>query len=96
MGKLSADLQKISLLPHRESSDEQQTSALTPAERDASLEQLKVFGRDPTNAEPIFTREVCPLHTCPVTSDSGRELKSSHGMLLIAHHEPLPAMRFDV
>lgn len=28
------------------------------AERDAALEELKVYGRDPTNAEPIYTKEV--------------------------------------
>lgn len=32
---------------------------LTFVERDAHLEQLKVFGRDPTNSDPIFTKEVC-------------------------------------
>ncbi|TVY18531.1 Synembryn-like protein C3E7.04c [Lachnellula arida] len=42
MGKLSADLQDVNLLPHQ---------------RDADLEQLKVYGRDPTNADPIFTKE---------------------------------------
>lgn len=65
MGKLSADLQKISLLPHRELSAEGGTPGLTSAERDASLEQLKVFGRDPINADPIFTKEVCPSRTAP-------------------------------
>ncbi|THV45178.1 hypothetical protein BGAL_0520g00020 [Botrytis galanthina] len=39
---LKADLEKISLLPHQ---------------RDALLEQLKVYGRDPSNADPIFTKE---------------------------------------
>ncbi|KAK6603242.1 guanine nucleotide exchange factor synembryn [Botrytis cinerea] len=39
---LKEDLEKISLLPHQ---------------RDALLEQLKVYGRDPTNADPIFTKE---------------------------------------
>lgn len=28
------------------------------AERDALLEQLKVYGRDPANADPIFTKGV--------------------------------------
>lgn len=42
MDKLSSDLQHINLLPHQ---------------RDAHLEQLKVYGRDPTNADPIFTKE---------------------------------------
>lgn len=27
-------------------------------ERDAALEELKVYGRDPRNADPIFTKEV--------------------------------------
>ncbi|TAQ88440.1 hypothetical protein B7494_g3234 [Chlorociboria aeruginascens] len=40
--RLTADLEEISLQPHQ---------------RDAYLEQLKVFGRDPTDAEPIFTKE---------------------------------------
>lgn len=30
---------------------------LTDTERDALLEQVKVYGRDPTNADPIFTKE---------------------------------------
>ncbi|TVY47488.1 Synembryn-like protein [Lachnellula occidentalis] len=42
MGKLSSDLPDVNLLPHQ---------------RDADLEQLKVYGRDPTNADPIFTKE---------------------------------------
>ncbi|KAG9228762.1 guanine nucleotide exchange factor synembryn-domain-containing protein [Amylocarpus encephaloides] len=42
MGKLKSDLQEISLLPHQ---------------RDAILEQVKVYGRDPTHADPIFTKE---------------------------------------
>ncbi|KAH8899281.1 hypothetical protein GQ53DRAFT_836344 [Thozetella sp. PMI_491] len=40
--KLRDDLKSISLLPHQ---------------RDAALEELKLYGRDPTNADPIFTRE---------------------------------------
>ncbi|KAL2061123.1 hypothetical protein VTL71DRAFT_7396 [Oculimacula yallundae] len=42
MDKLAADLEKIALLPHQ---------------RDAILEQVKVFGRDPSNADPIFTQQ---------------------------------------
>jgi hypothetical protein len=30
------------------------------AERDAILEQVKVYGRDPANSDPIFTKEVSP------------------------------------
>ncbi|EFQ27810.1 guanine nucleotide exchange factor synembryn [Colletotrichum graminicola M1.001] len=30
---------------------------LLPRQRDAALEELKVYGRDPTNADPIFTQE---------------------------------------
>lgn len=40
--KLGKDLEAISLLPHQ---------------RDAALEKLKVYGRDPRNADPIFTKE---------------------------------------
>lgn len=32
---------------------------LISIERDNSLEQLKVHGRDPNYADPIFTKEVC-------------------------------------
>ncbi|KFX91951.1 hypothetical protein O988_07496 [Pseudogymnoascus sp. VKM F-3808] len=42
LDKLTLDLQKICMLPHQ---------------RDAALEQLKLYGRDPVDAEPIFTRE---------------------------------------
>lgn len=31
------------------------------SERDAMLEELKVYGRDPRNADPIFTKEVSSL-----------------------------------
>ncbi|KAI8946368.1 guanine nucleotide exchange factor [Xylaria longipes] len=40
--KLTEDLTSISLLPHQ---------------RDAALEELKIYGRDPRNADPIFTKE---------------------------------------
>ncbi|TQN71439.1 Synembryn-like protein [Colletotrichum shisoi] len=42
MDQLSEDLKKPTLLPHQ---------------RDAALEELKIYGRDPTNADPIFTPE---------------------------------------
>ncbi|KAF8856099.1 hypothetical protein BDZ45DRAFT_675764 [Acephala macrosclerotiorum] len=42
MDKLSSDLQHINLLPHQ---------------RDALLEQVKVYGRDPANSDPIFTQK---------------------------------------
>ncbi|RDW89661.1 hypothetical protein BP6252_01693 [Coleophoma cylindrospora] len=38
---LTADLDKVSLLPHQ---------------RDAHLDALKIFGRDPSYADPIFTK----------------------------------------
>ncbi|KAH6657289.1 guanine nucleotide exchange factor [Truncatella angustata] len=41
LDRLSKDLETISLLPHQ---------------RDAALEELKVYGRDPRNADPIFTK----------------------------------------
>ncbi|GAW11715.1 hypothetical protein ANO14919_010650 [Xylariales sp. No.14919] len=40
--KLTRDLASVNLLPHQ---------------RDAALEELKIYGRDPRNADPIFTRE---------------------------------------
>ncbi|TGJ80865.1 hypothetical protein E0Z10_g7906 [Xylaria hypoxylon] len=40
--KLTQDLASVNLLPHQ---------------RDAALEELKIYGRDPHNADPIFTRE---------------------------------------
>lgn len=33
-------------------------------ERDAALEELKLYGRDPSYADPIFTKEVCRLARC--------------------------------
>ncbi|ORY57142.1 guanine nucleotide exchange factor [Pseudomassariella vexata] len=42
MGKLKQDLDTISLLPHQ---------------RDAVLEELKIYGRDPKNADPIYTKD---------------------------------------
>ncbi|KAG9249096.1 guanine nucleotide exchange factor [Calycina marina] len=42
MDILSSDLEKVTLLPHQ---------------RDAHLEQLKVYGRDPSNSDPIFTKQ---------------------------------------
>ncbi|KAI3324728.1 guanine nucleotide exchange factor [Xylariaceae sp. AK1471] len=40
--KLTQDLNSINLLPHQ---------------RDAALEELKIYGRDPRNADPVFTKE---------------------------------------
>ncbi|KAI0910357.1 guanine nucleotide exchange factor [Ustulina deusta] len=42
VGKLTQDLGSVNLLPHQ---------------RDAALEELKIYGRDPCNADPIFTKE---------------------------------------
>ncbi|KFZ00132.1 hypothetical protein V500_01166 [Pseudogymnoascus sp. VKM F-4518 (FW-2643)] len=42
MDKLNLDLQEICMLPHQ---------------RDAVLEQLKIYGRDPKDADPIFAKE---------------------------------------
>ncbi|KAI1766134.1 guanine nucleotide exchange factor [Hypoxylon sp. FL1150] len=46
--KLSEDLNSVSLLPQ---------------ERDAALEQLKIYGREPQNADPIFTKEAVEMLT---------------------------------
>ncbi|KAG0645704.1 hypothetical protein D0Z07_8559 [Hyphodiscus hymeniophilus] len=53
MDKLSADLQHVCLLPH----PARALHVLTYTERDALLEQVKVYGREPTNADPIFTKQ---------------------------------------
>jgi hypothetical protein len=77
MDKLASDLQKINLLPHRAYLQSPDKLSLTSAERDAHLEQLKVYGRDPANADPIFTKEAGCTH--PPTSaeaNSRRESKS--------------------
>ena len=62
LDKLTLDLQKICMLPHREHDGDEggavRTTRLTDTERDAALEQLKLYGRDPVDAEPIFTKEV--------------------------------------
>ncbi|KAI1374284.1 guanine nucleotide exchange factor [Hypoxylon crocopeplum] len=42
MDKLTQDLTSINLLPHQ---------------RDSALEELKIYGRDPRDADPIFTKE---------------------------------------
>lgn len=64
MDRLSSDLQQINLLPHRKDTLHItcMITLLTDPERDAHLEQVKVYGRDPTNADPIFTKEAS--HTC--------------------------------
>jgi len=59
--ELRDDFEYINLLPHGE-----YTGIITPKrsnswleqERNATMEQLKVFGRNPENADPIFTPQV--------------------------------------
>ena len=74
LDKLSADLEKPCMLPHRENSaldhelavselslSESGTGegeGLTDAERDAALQQLKTYGSDPKDADPLFTSKV--------------------------------------
>ncbi len=51
------------------------------AERDQHLEQLKVYGRDPTNADPIFTKEVgqsARRHVFKADSAKGIETLTKH------------------
>jgi hypothetical protein len=64
MDKLASDLQTISLLPHREYTSNNYAPDLTSAERDAILEQVKVYGRDPENSDPIFTKEASRMSQC--------------------------------
>ncbi|KAI9743640.1 MAG: hypothetical protein M1818_002956 [Claussenomyces sp. TS43310] len=54
--KLQSDLIKINLLPHQ---------------RDAALEELKLYGRNPDNADPIFTKEA--------RKTTGIEILTRHG-----------------
>ncbi|KAI1772073.1 guanine nucleotide exchange factor [Hypoxylon cercidicola] len=46
--KLSEDLNSVSLLPQQ---------------RDAALEQLKIYGREPQDADPLFTKEAIEMLT---------------------------------
>lgn len=46
--KLTEDLNSVTLLPQQ---------------RDAALEQLKIYGREPQNADPIFTKEAIEMLT---------------------------------
>jgi hypothetical protein len=62
MDRLASDLQTINLLPHRAYLQPPGDLPLTSAERDELLQQLKVYGRDPTNSDPIFTKEACCTH----------------------------------
>jgi hypothetical protein len=61
LDQLSLDLKEDKLSPSRKFTFRKKTSEdglLTGIERDQSLEQLKVFGRDPAYADPIFAKEV--------------------------------------
>ncbi|KAB5567027.1 guanine nucleotide exchange factor [Coniochaeta sp. 2T2.1] len=52
----SAKLQAVKSLMNKLTEDLESRS-LSPQQRDALLEELKVYGRDPNNADPIFTKE---------------------------------------
>lgn len=71
LDKLAADLDKPCMLPHREPSalaselavselalEEEESGGLTDAERDAALMQLKTYGSEPKDADPLFTSKV--------------------------------------
>lgn len=71
LDKLAADLDKPCMLPHRENSEldkglavselslsDHEAGFLTDAERDAALTQLKTYGSDPKDADPLFTSKV--------------------------------------
>jgi hypothetical protein len=55
------------------------THNLKSNERDQTLEQLKVFGRDPTNADPIFTKE--GISTLAAHALNGTSKDTSRGAL---------------
>ena len=60
--KLQDDIHRPSLLPHRECDLRHPhidgIDVMHATERDAALEQLKVYGRNADYADPIFTNEV--------------------------------------
>ena len=65
---LRADFKEVNFLPHGWSP---YLSRLCPTinnevERNAAMEQLKVFGRNAANADPIFTREVSKRNAIPL------------------------------
>lgn len=69
------------------------SGALTPelSERSARLEQVKIHGRDPKNADPIFTKEVCHgiciLHVVQSThGEHDRAFKHSPSMASTPPH----------
>ncbi|KAH6608985.1 hypothetical protein Trco_002331 [Trichoderma cornu-damae] len=51
-----AKLKAVTLLVNKLTEDLDQVSLL-PKDRDEALEELKIYGRDPRNADPIFTKE---------------------------------------
>ncbi|KUI58140.1 Synembryn-A [Cytospora mali] len=55
-GTLTAKLEAVTRLMERLTTDLEEKD-LTTEQRDALLEELKVYGRDPRNADPIFTKD---------------------------------------
>lgn len=51
-----AKLQAVTTLVNKLAED-LKSQSLSPEERDKALEELKVYGRDPRNADPIFTKQ---------------------------------------
>jgi hypothetical protein len=67
---LRADMKEVNLLPHRmqaiylpggKKKKKKNVILTSTIERNAALEQLKIFGRNPQNADPLFTPEVSVL-----------------------------------
>jgi hypothetical protein len=59
LSTLEADLDAPKLSPPRTLPPKHHTSATHPyTEQQQLLEQLKIYGRDPTNSDPIFTENV--------------------------------------
>jgi hypothetical protein len=61
LDKLAQDLESNNLQPKGKSllKHRARVVSLTSwSERDAALEELKIYGRDPRNSDPIFTRRV--------------------------------------
>ncbi|KAL2199057.1 guanine nucleotide exchange factor synembryn-like protein [Corynascus similis CBS 632.67] len=60
------------------------SNTLQPQERDAALEELKLYGRDPSYADPIFTREGIETLT-KFAFDSSSDTTSRHALRVLCN-----------
>ncbi|ROW07825.1 hypothetical protein VMCG_03564 [Cytospora schulzeri] len=78
VGTLTAKLEAVTRLMESLTIDLEQKN-LTTEQRDALLEELKVHGRDPKNADPIFTKDGITTLTSHAFDTS--EISTSHNAL---------------